>query len=428
MIKKYFAMSIIAASVSLAACSDDDDDTDPLVAMEPGGDNGEEEPAPITMEPVESTSPPANAEDDSSAYDIVANAPELSTLAAAINEAGLADFLDDPENTFTIFAPTNAAFDALDAVPTGDDLSRVLQFHVVSGTALQIGLSEGATSATEAEPFTLPSILTDAEADLTFTTDGGDGLSVVDSFGNAAIIETFDLMPQGVGATGVVHFIDTVLTPPAADEPAVTPVDGPTAPVTQGAAGASLAGSGIYTIFLDSLNGEDGVSGPFPGSLDTSEFTFFIPSDDVLTAAGLTELTIDQVQTHIIGSGPVDPAALAAATSISTSNNLTFAVDSTDGVTTVDGSTVQLIATGDAGAQVYSVDGILGVGAAAPQSDPEIELPAEDPVTPVDDTETPAEETETPAEDTETPAEDTETPAEDTETPAEDTEAPAEEA
>ena len=50
MTKKYFAMTIIAASVALAACSDDDDDDDdgmnPVVGMPtPGG-----EEMPVEME------------------------------------------------------------------------------------------------------------------------------------------------------------------------------------------------------------------------------------------------------------------------------------------------------------------------------------------------------------------------------------------
>ena len=69
--------------------------------------------------------------------------PLLSTLVAAVTAAGLGDTLNGP-GPFTIFAPTNDAFAKIDkdtlakllADPTGD-LTKILTFHVVPGKALK---------------------------------------------------------------------------------------------------------------------------------------------------------------------------------------------------------------------------------------------------------------------------------------------------
>jgi transforming growth factor-beta-induced protein len=76
----------------------------------------------------------------------VASAPEFTTLVSALSKAGLVDTFSGSRQ-FTVFAPTNAAFDAaaeaiLGAGKTGPDLiefldvatlTAVLQFHVTVG-------------------------------------------------------------------------------------------------------------------------------------------------------------------------------------------------------------------------------------------------------------------------------------------------------
>ena len=67
--------------------------------------------------------------------DIVATAVAAGTftkLANALTSAGLVTSLQ-AKGPFTVFAPTDAAFNALSAVPTGDTLKNVLLYHVVNG-------------------------------------------------------------------------------------------------------------------------------------------------------------------------------------------------------------------------------------------------------------------------------------------------------
>lgn len=112
-------------------------------------------------------------------------------------EAGLQDFLEDPEVSLTVFVPTDAAFGEVnvDALP-GDQLKAVLEYHIVEQAMLSGDLSDGQT------------ITTRNGTDLTINV-GGDGTLTLNS-GAATILEA-DLE----GINGVVYIIDSVLTPPA---------------------------------------------------------------------------------------------------------------------------------------------------------------------------------------------------------------------
>ena len=70
--------------------------------------------------------------------------PQLSTLVSAIKTAGLAHALSG-DGPFTVFAPTNDAFDAISSVVAGlttDQLTQLLQYHVVNGQAKSSDLTD----------------------------------------------------------------------------------------------------------------------------------------------------------------------------------------------------------------------------------------------------------------------------------------------
>jgi uncharacterized surface protein with fasciclin (FAS1) repeats len=80
--------------------------------------------------------------------------PNFTYLVAAVVRAGLAATLSGP-GTFTVFAPTNAAFIAAGfptiasieaAVPA--DLAKIITYHAISGRVFSSDLSNGATPAT----------------------------------------------------------------------------------------------------------------------------------------------------------------------------------------------------------------------------------------------------------------------------------------
>jgi len=83
---------------------------------------------------------------ETSIADLACSVPELSTLCDLVIQAGLGETLDNPEASFTVFAPSNDAFGKLPepllvAVTTDNDLlTDVLLTHVVDGQVFSFDL------------------------------------------------------------------------------------------------------------------------------------------------------------------------------------------------------------------------------------------------------------------------------------------------
>ncbi len=135
--------------------------------------------------------------------------PNFSTLVQALTElTPSTDFVgvlsaqggtgDDP---FTVFAPTNAAFEALPVIPDEADLIPILRHHVVAGANVRSGdLSDGIMATTlegDAITINLPGT--------------GDNIAdVTDGLGNTGIgIDAVDVQ----AINGVIHVLDGVLIP-----------------------------------------------------------------------------------------------------------------------------------------------------------------------------------------------------------------------
>jgi uncharacterized surface protein with fasciclin (FAS1) repeats len=127
----------------------------------------------------------------------------LSTLVTAVQAADLVETLQG-EGPFTVFAPTNEAFEAL---PEGtlesllepankDQLAAVLTYHVVPTKALSSDLTDGQT-------------ITTVQGDQLTVRISGDSVQIVDASGNAANVVTANV----TASNGVVHVIDRVLLP-----------------------------------------------------------------------------------------------------------------------------------------------------------------------------------------------------------------------
>ncbi|MEN3792607.1 fasciclin domain-containing protein [Fulvimarina sp. MAC3] len=144
---------------------------------------------------------------------IVENASEasnLTTLVAAVKEAGLVDALSG-EGPLTVFAPTNEAFEKL---PEGtveellkpenkQRLTKILTYHVVPAEAT----SEAAMQMIQDDGGEHPAKTLEG-TDITLSMDG-DTIVVTDAEGNKANVVQADVMQSN----GVVHVIDTVLMP-----------------------------------------------------------------------------------------------------------------------------------------------------------------------------------------------------------------------
>ncbi len=135
----------------------------------------------------------------------------LSSLVAALvqADAGLVEALSDNDKTYTVFAPTNAAFDALlgnlDGYDSLEDfdtdeekalLAKILTYHVVAGIAAKsTDLSDEQT------------IETLQGEDVTVSLDGGVFIQ------DATDMDAQVTLPDVMASNGVVHLIDKVLLP-----------------------------------------------------------------------------------------------------------------------------------------------------------------------------------------------------------------------
>ncbi len=160
--KRAAAAAVLALSLGLAACDDD-----PVA------------PAPAQLNIVETA----------------VAAGSFNTLVAAVQAAGLESALTGP-GPFTVFAPTDAAFNALPAgalnalLQDPQALSEVLLYHVVSGKVLAADVVN-LTSATTLQ-----------------------GQSVTIDASNGVLVNDAQVTQTDVEASnGVIHVIDKVLLP-----------------------------------------------------------------------------------------------------------------------------------------------------------------------------------------------------------------------
>jgi len=142
--------------------------------------------------------------------DIAIGSEDHTTLVAAVTAADLVTTLKG-KGPFTVFAPTNAAFDKL---PEGTvttllkpenkaQLSKILTYHVVSGNldaaAVVAAIKKGNGEA----------ILTTVSGGKLTGSLEGDKVKLTDESGNSAYVVAADLK----GSNGVVHVIDGVVLP-----------------------------------------------------------------------------------------------------------------------------------------------------------------------------------------------------------------------
>ncbi len=129
--------------------------------------------------------------------DTIAHDPQLSTLNGLVQSAGLDSTLK-AQGPYTLFAPTNDAFQAVPA-KTMDDLAHnpaklkdLLSYHVLPGKVMAADVKNGNAKTVEGANVAL--------------SKAGNFVTVED-----AMVQTADI----VASNGVVHTVDRVLVPPA---------------------------------------------------------------------------------------------------------------------------------------------------------------------------------------------------------------------
>ena len=181
-------------------------------------------------------------------HDIVANSNDHTTLETAINACGLDGTLSGP-GPFTLFAPTDAAFNALPAgtvaallndIPA---LTDILKHHVLGDSVMSTMLSNGMMA----------------------TTLLGTDVTVSITNGNVYIDNAMVTVADIIADNGVVHVIDAVLLPP-------TPVTNSVYDIVANSNDHTILKTALDTCFFTSY-----LSGPGP-------FTLFAPTDAAFNA------------------------------------------------------------------------------------------------------------------------------------------------
>lgn len=138
------------------------------------------------------------------------NSKDHTTLVAAVKQAGLVETLSGA-GPFTVFAPTNAAFEKVDKTAleglmkdeNKDKLKGILTYHVVAGKmdakAIADAIEKGNGKAT---------LKTVNGEEITASMDG-DKVVITDAKGGKSTVTIADVYQSN----GVIHVIDTVLMP-----------------------------------------------------------------------------------------------------------------------------------------------------------------------------------------------------------------------
>ncbi len=240
---------------------------------------------------------------------------DLSSLVAALTQANLVTTLSG-DGPFTVFAPSNAAFQALlDSNPDwnalsdipNDVLTSVLTFHVVSGRVAAADLTTGYVPTLSAGP-------------------NGEGISLqVDVTNGVTLNNSATPTATDISTTnGIVHKIDAVMLPPnvvglALNNPAFSTLV------------AALTDTRHTTDFVGILSG----AGPFTVFAPTNDaFQELLDSNDDWNS--LADIDIDLLATvlsyHVVNGANVQSDELTDGQQITAFSNGTLTVDLSDGV------------------------------------------------------------------------------------------------
>lgn len=174
----------LGAIATLGACQAEPTDT----AVEPAGEDM------VAEEPM------ATEEEAGTIVEVAASDETFSTLVQAVEAAGLADTLA-AEGPYTVFAPTNEAFEAL---PEGtveqllqpenqEVLTQILAYHVLPQEVPAAEVVSGDVDTVAGAPVSV---------------------NVDDATGNVSVNEAAVVQADVQASNGVIHAIDQVLLPP----------------------------------------------------------------------------------------------------------------------------------------------------------------------------------------------------------------------
>jgi uncharacterized surface protein with fasciclin (FAS1) repeats len=280
----------------------------------------------------------------------LATSAGLTSLVAAATKAELVDELSDASARLTVFAPTNAAFDAL-AVQLGftdgpamvtalppEALASILTYHVLPTRQNASQLSGGAA--------TQPTLYSFDGSPATVAIDASAGVRVGDAVLTQATVATADQR----ATNGIVHIVDKVLVPPGVLN------------IVQMAQVNPAFSSLVEAVVATNLQGTLSGTGPF---------TVFAPTNDAFDDAptGLTTPQLTTVlQYHVLDSqvlstelGPVfgNPVATVSGQSITINNNATAPAIATITDTTTTAANITAVDVRASNGVIHVIDKVL---------------------------------------------------------------------
>lgn len=204
-----FALVSATLAVSFIAAGCGDDEPNAAVPSTPPATSVA--PPPTAVQPSTpglspddpSAEPPQGStepSDDTITESVAANG-DLTSLKTALGAAGLNSTLEQP-GPYTVFAPNNDAFaklgsrlDTLLQPAAKRDLATILKFHVVSGELKVKDLKDD-------------DLLTTLQGDRLRVSKQGNTVTIGNSAGKTTIVSA-----DTDASNGIVHLVDTVLTP-----------------------------------------------------------------------------------------------------------------------------------------------------------------------------------------------------------------------
>jgi transforming growth factor-beta-induced protein len=227
--------------------------------------------------------------------DIVATAiaaGSFTKLAEALTAADLVETLQG-EGPFTVFAPTDDAFEAFEEANPGvlaglttEQLTGILTYHVIAGDVASSALKEGGVA------------MTVAGSPVAFQLEGG--AKILAGEGTSASITTADIECTN----GVIHVIDAIILPPADDIVAtaqgVEDFSTLVGAVVEAELVEALQGEGPLTVFAPTNAAFEAISETVEG-LTKEELTNVLLYHVVDGAVGAGDLTAGDVATLLEG-------------------------------------------------------------------------------------------------------------------------------
>lgn len=288
-----------------------------------------------------------NTVDDSTIVEFAQDNANFSTLVDAVVAAGLTDALNDRNASLTLFAPTNAAFDAfladnnfnsLSDVPV-DLLRTVLLYHVLPTAETSTKLETNFYN-------TLGEYAAGAPLTMYINTDGGVKI-------NASVDVT---AADDEVANGVVHTVNAVIAPAnvvtfAISDPSFSNLV------------AALTRSDLTADFVSILSGD----GPFTVFAPTNAAfeALLASSNEWNTLADIPVETLDAVlRYHVVAGANVRAGDIVDDAPVTTFQGSTFSIDLNAGdlpVINAGSNTANIIATDVQGTNgvVHAIDAVI---------------------------------------------------------------------